>query len=178
MSLFVDRMIRAAKLDVQLYEEVEADPSAMTQAMNVVVLAGVAAGIGSSKIMGVSGIIWGSVSALAGWFIWSYITYIVGTKLLPEPQTKANYGELLRTIGFSSSPGLIRVLGILPGLGGIVVVGSSIWMLAAMVIAVRQALDFRSTGRAIGVCLVGWIIQGLAVFLFFSIFGGLLKAPR
>jgi hypothetical protein len=178
MSPFVDRMIRAAKLDVQLYEEVEADPGAMTQAMNVVVLAGVAAGIGSSRATGVGGIIWGSVSALAGWFLWSYITYIVGTRLLPEPQTKANYGELLRTIGFSSSPGLIRVLGILPGLGGIVFVGSSIWMLAAMVIAVRQALDFRSTGRAIGVCLIGWIIQGVIIFLLFSIFGGLSKAPH
>jgi hypothetical protein len=178
MSLFVDRMIRAAKLDVQLYEEVEADPGAMTQAMNVVALAGVAAGIGSSKVMGVSGIIWGSISALVGWFIWSYITYMVGTRLLPEPQTKADYGELLRTIGFSSSPGLIRVLGIIPGLGGIVYIASSIWMLAAMVIAVRQALDFRSTGRAVGVCLIGWIIQGVVIFLFFSIFGGLLKAPR
>ena len=178
MSLFVDRMIRAAKLDVQLYEEVEADPSAMTQAMSVVVLAGVAAGIGTSKVMGVGGIVWGSVSALAGWFIWAYITYMVGTRLLPEPQTKADYGELLRTIGFSSSPGLIRVLGIIPGFGGIVFVASSIWMLAAMVIAVRQALDFRSTGRAVGVCLIGWIIQGVLMFLFFSIFGGLLKAPQ
>jgi Yip1 domain len=178
MSLFVDRMMRAAKLDVQLYEEVEADPSTMTQAMSVVVLAGVAAGIGSSKMLGVGGIVWGSVSALLGWFIWAYITYLVGTKLLPEPQTKADYGELLRTIGFSSSPGLIRVLGIIPELGGIVFFASSIWMLAAMVIAVRQALDFRSTGRAVGVCLVGWIIQGVLMFLFFSIFGGLFKAPH
>jgi len=177
MSLFLDRMIRAAKLDVQLYEEVEADPSAMTQAMSVVVLAGVAAGIGSSKIMGGGGIVWGSVSALAGWFIWAFITYMVGTRLLPEPQTKADYGELLRTIGFSSSPGLIRALGIIPGLGGIVFLASSIWMLVAMVIAVRQALDYRSTGRAVGVCLVGWVIQGVVMFLFFSIFGGLTKGP-
>ena len=178
MSLFIDRMMRAAKLDVQLYEEVEADPSTMTQAMSVVVLAGVAAGIGSSKVMGVSGIIWGSVSALAGWFIWAFITYMVGTRLLPEPQTKADYGQLLRTIGFSSSPGLIRALGIIPGLGGIVFVASSIWMLVAMVVAVRQALDFRSTGRAVGVCLIGWIIQGVVMFLFFSIFGGPSKGPQ
>lgn len=175
MSVFVNRMMRAAKLDVQLYEEVEADPGAMTQAISVVVLAGVAAGIGSSKMMGAGGIVWGSLSALAGWFIWAYITYLVGTKLLPEAQTEADYGQLLRTIGFSSSPGLLRVLGIIPGLGGLVLAVSSVWMLVAMVIAVRQALDFRSTWRAVGVCLIGWIIQTAAMFLFLSVFGGLFK---
>jgi hypothetical protein len=100
------------------------------------------------------------------------LTYFIGTKLLPEPQTKADHGELLRTIGFSSSPGLIRVLGIIPVLQSIVFPVAAIWMLVAMVIAVRQALDYSSTLRAVGVCLIGWVIQIVLFVLLFSIFGG------
>ncbi len=93
MSSFTDRMIRAAKLDVNLYEEVEADKQAMGQAMAVVVLASLAAGIGSIGSTGFGGLVLGTVGALIGWFIWAFVTYFVGTKLLPEPQTEADYGS-------------------------------------------------------------------------------------
>ena len=159
MNSLIERMIRASKLDVALYEEVEADKGALGQAMTVVVLSSLAAGIGSLSIGGARGIILGLISALIGWFVWAYVTFLVGTKLLPEPQTRADHGELLRTIGFSSAPGLIRVLGIIPGLMKIVFLLAGIWMLIAMVIAVRQALDYQSTARAAGVCAIGWVIQ-------------------
>ena len=175
MSSFKDRIIRSAKLDVKLYEEVEADKGAMVQAMVVVILSSIAGGVGSLGKGGLSGLIWGTAIALVAWYVWAYITYIVGTKLLPEPQTNADYGELLRTIGFSSSPGLIRILGIIPGLAGLVFLIAGIWMLVAMVVAVRQALDYKSTLRAIGVCVIGWIIQALIIALFFSLFGGFEK---
>jgi hypothetical protein len=165
-------MIRAAKLDVNLYEEVEADKGAMGQAMGVVILSSVAAGVGTIGTIGIKGLVLGSIAALLGWFIWAFLTYFIGTRLLPEPQTKADYGELLRTIGFSSSPGVLRVLGIIPLLGGILNLITGIWMLVAMVIAVRQALDYKSTWRAAGVCLIGWIVQ-IAIFaLFFGLVGG------
>ncbi len=171
MASFTDRMIRAAKLDANLYEEVEADKGAMGQAMAVVVLASVAAGIGAIGTLGIMGLVLGTIAALLGWFIWAFLTYFIGTRLLPEPQTKADYGELLRTIGFSSSPGVLRVLGIIPSLGGILNFLIGIWMLVAMVIAVRQALDYKSTWRAVGVCLIGWIIQ-IAIFALLSMFFG------
>ena len=176
MSNFTTRVIRAARLDVNLYEEVEADKAALGQAMGVVVLSGVAAGIGSIGSAGFSGIITGTMAALIGWFIWAYITYIVGTKILPQPQTKADYGELLRTIGFSSSPGLIRVFAVIPFLSGIIFLVTSIWMLIAMVIAVRQALDYTGTLRAVGVCIIGWILQMITWMLFLSTFGGFFKS--
>jgi len=163
MSKFTERMIRAAKLDANLYEEVEADKTAMKQAMGVVVLSSLAAGIGSISMGGGRNLIVMTIVALVGWYIWAYLTYFIGTKLLPEEQTQADHGELLRTIGFSSSPGLIRVLGIIPGMANLVFTVAGIWMLVAMVIAVRQALDYKSTLRAVGVCLIGWLIQ--AVFL-------------
>ena len=172
MTHLKDRMIRAAKLDVDLYEEVEADQGALHQAMLVVVLSSVAAGIGSFGQGGLGGVLIGTIAAIAGWYIWAYLTYFIGTRLLPEPQTKADHGELLRTIGFSSAPGLIRVLGIIPGLTEIVFYIASIWMLVAMVIAVRQALDYESTWRAVGVCVIGWIVQAAFLMFLFNFLGG------
>ena len=172
MNSFKNRIIRAAMLDVNLYEEVEADKGAMGQAMGIVVLSSIAAGVGLIERGGFSGIFAGTIASLFGWYVWAYLTYFIGTKFLSEPQTKADHGELLRTIGFSSSPGLIRVLGIIPGLREVVFFTASIWMLVAMVIAVRQALDYNSTLRAVGVCVIGWVIQILILMLLFSILGG------
>ena len=172
MASFQDRIIRAAKLDVHLYEEVEADKGAMGQAMAVVILSSIASGIGTPAGLGLGGILIGTIAALVAWYIWAFLTYFIGTKLLPEPQTKADVGELLRTIGFSSSPGLIRVLGIIPFLRGLVFLAAGVWMLVAMVIAVRQALDYQSTLRAVGVCIIGWIAQALVLMLLFYFLGG------
>ncbi len=172
MQNYIDRIVRAAKLDINLYEEVEADKGAMGQAMGVVVLSSIAAGIGSIGTIGVKGIIVGAITALIAWYVWAYMTYFIGAKILPEPQTKVDHGELLRTIGFSSSPGLIRVLAIIPGISGIIFAIASIWMLIAMVIAVRQALDYQSTLRAVGVCIIGWVIQAIILMILFAALGG------
>ena len=173
MTSFTNRILLAAKLNPAVYEEVEADRTATGQAMAVVVLASLAAGIGSLQQIGVGigGLLMGTLTALLGWAAWAAIIYLVGTRLLPEPQTKADYGELLRTIGFASAPGLIRILGVVPGLMGIVFLAAGIWMLVATVIAVRQALDYHSTARAVGVCLIGWLAQLLIMALIFAITG-------
>jgi hypothetical protein len=177
MQNYIDRIVRAAKLDINLYEEVEADKGAMGQAMGVVVLSSIAAGIGSIGTMGLRGIIIGAITALIAWYVWAYMTYFIGAKILPEPQTKADHGELLRTIGFSSSPGLLRILAIIPGIGGIIFMIASVWMLVAMVIAVRQALDYQSTLRAVGVCMIGWVIQVIILMILFTVLGGGYSRP-
>ncbi len=171
MSNFQARIIRAAKLDIHLYEEVEADQEALGQAMGVVVLSSIAAGLATYDMGGFAGLITGTFGALISWFIWAYITYFVGTRILPVEQTHATHGQLLRTIGFSSAPGILRIIGIIPGLNLIISFIAGIWMLVAMVMAVRQALDYKSTGRAIGVCFIGWIVQGIIMALVYSIFG-------
>ena len=165
MPTIWDRLFRAAKLDVQLYEEVEADRDATVQAMIVVVLAAVAAGIGSLGSGSATAIVTGTLVSLVGWLVWAFLTYFIGTRMLPEPQTSADYGELLRTIGFASAPGVIRALGIVPGLGAPLFLIGGIWMLVAMVIAVRQALDYTSTLRAVGVCVIGWLVQVVIIIL-------------
>ncbi len=162
----IHRMIRAARLDVSLYEEVEKDVTATNEAVLVVVIASICAGIGMALgargvMAGAGGLVFGLVigiiTALVGWFIWSFITYFIGTRVFKGPKTEATYGELLRCIGFSASPGVIRILSFVPIVGGVIVFVAMIWSLVAMVIAVRQALDF-TTGRAIATCIVGFIV--------------------
>lgn len=171
MDNLTARMIRAARLDISLYEEVEADKGASIQAVIVVVLSSVAAGIGALAQAGIRGLFLLTVTALIGWYIWAYLTYFIGTKLMPEPQTHSNPGELLRTIGFASSPGMLRIFGFIPALGGLINFIVAIWMLITMVIAVRQALDYQSTGRAIGVCIIGWIIYVILTAILIAITG-------
>jgi len=172
MDGLAKRMIRAAKLDSSLYEEVEADKGALGQATAVVFLASLAAGVGASATDGIAGLLFGTVSSLAGWYIWAFLTYWIGTRFLPEPQTSADYGELLRTIGFSSSPGVIRAIGVMPGLTMAVFLAASIWMLAAMVVAVRQALDYTGTLRAVAVCAIGWVVQVLVILVLLTLLRG------
>ncbi len=170
MTTFTQRMIGAAKLDVHIYEEVEADRTAFRQAMGVVILSSVASGIGASG-RGAPGLFGGMVAALLGWLIMAWLTYMIGTRLLPESQTHADWGELLRTTGFATSPGILRIFGVVPLLGTPILLVTSLWMLYAFVIAVRQALDYTSTWRAFTVCIAGW----LAYVMIFLLLGGLLR---
>lgn len=165
MAGLVERMIGAAKLDAATYEEVEADRQATGQAALVVALASVAGGLGTIGQGGMRSVLLATLVNLLGWVMWAAVTYVVGTRLLPGPRTQADLGELLRTIGFSSSPGVLNVAGVIPGVGRVVAVVVSLWMLAAMVVAVRQALDFDGTGRAVAVCVVGFIVYLAAAVL-------------
>ena len=169
-SQFINRMIRASKLDVTLYEEVEADKSATVQAAIVVVLSSLAAGVGALSL-GASNFLMAPLLSLVSWYIWAYLIYLIGAKLFPEPNTEADHGQLLRTIGFSSAPGLIRIFGFTPELMSITFIGAGIWMLVAMVVAVRQALDYQSTWRAIGVVVIGFLVQAIVLIMFLRIFG-------
>jgi len=160
----IERVIGAARLDVHIFEEVEADTSATRQAFLVVALVALANGIAFWGSAGVVGLVVGIVAAVLGWASWAWIVYLIGTKILPEPETHADWGQLARTLGFAQSPGFLKVLGVVPVLGEIILFVVSFWMLATMIIAVRQALDYRSTVRAIGVVLLGFIPY--AIFLF------------
>lgn len=168
MRRFVGRMMRAALLDAAVYEEVEADASATWQAVGVVVLSSLCAGIVSGVEGGRGSMVLWTLVALVGWYFWAFLMYVIGTRLLPEEQTSADLGELIRTTGFSSAPGVLRIIGVIPWLRGIVFAIVSIWMLLAMIVAVRQALDYTSTFRAVGVCSLGYLIVLLLILLFVS----------
>jgi hypothetical protein len=173
MAGLVTRMLRAARLDAALYEEVEADPHALGQATTVVVLSSLAAGLGRHGVLP-GGILLMMLATLLGWYVWAYLTYLIGARWLPGPQTEADWGQLLRTMGFSSAPGLLQGFGVLLPEGGgkdILFLVIALWMLVAMVIAVRQALDYDSTLRAVGVCGIGWVLQLLLIGVVFGLLG-------
>ena len=169
----VERMIRASRLDVHIFEEVEADTSATRQALSVVVLVALTTGIASLGTTGFSGLFAGVVVSIAGWAFWAWIVYLVGTKIMPSDSTHADWGQLARTLGFAQSPGIFRVLGLVPVVGIFIFSAASIWMLVAMVVAVRQALDYTSTRRAIAVVLLGFIPYALLTYMAFALLGAL-----
>ena len=172
LNIFINRIFRAIKIDIDLYEEVEKDKKATLQAATVVVLSSLAAGVGALQI-GMSNFLLAPFMSLLSWYVWAYIIYFVGVKLLGDPKTKSNHGELLRTIGFSSAPGLIRVFGVTPDLMTVTFLGSAFWMLACMVVAVKSALKYESMWKAFGVVIIAWLFQAFFLFLVIVLFKGI-----
>ena len=186
MGQLLDRMIRAARLDAKFYTEVETDAAATRQALIIVLLYSICAGIGFGfadllrlgteyffvRMFTVM------VGALVFWLLWSRIIYFVGTTLFRGPKAPwrsiATYSELLRSIGFSATPGVLMIFAFVPfPVGAIISIVAGVWMFTATVIAVRQALDF-TTGRAISTCVVAGaiymlLIIGLMVLLYITL---------
>ena len=172
LNLFFSRIFRAIKIDIDLYEEVEKDKTATLQAGVVVVLSSLAAGVGALQ-MGASNFLIAPILSLLSWYVWAYVIYFVGVKLFGGTNTKSNHGELLRTIGFSSAPGLIRIFGVTPDLMTVTFIGSAFWMLACMVVAVKSALDYDSLLKSFGVVVVAWLVQAFFLFLVLILFKGI-----
>jgi len=156
---FGDRVVGAMKLDPNAFEDVERDATAIGQSVGVIVLAAVAEGIGWIYYGGLTGIVRGAFSAVIGFLVWSLIIWLVGTKLMPEPATKADFPETFRVLGFAAAPGLANVLTIIPIIGWLLWFVILLWRMAAMVIAVKQVLDYSTIGKAIVVVLIGFVIN-------------------
>lgn len=173
MGLYLYRLMGAAMLDAGMYEGVEADRRTTLQAMITVLLASVAAALGATGWYGVHPAVLVTVAVLAcaTWVAWAVMVFHIGTRMLREPQTAVTLGELLRTTGFAAAPGLLLVFAMLPAMSVPVFVGVGIWMLAAMVVAVRHALDFTSTWRAVAVCLIGVSLSLALAFVLGIVWG-------
>ncbi|MFQ6028548.1 MAG: YIP1 family protein [Dehalococcoidia bacterium] len=163
----INRMIGALRLDVHTFEDVENDESALGQAVLVVVIVAIASAIGGllSADNLIQGLIFGIIYSLVSWALWALITYVIGTTILKTPETHATWSQLARTTAFAQSPGLFRIFAFIPLIGGVIVFIAFVWQLTAMVIAVRQALDYQSTWRAVGVVLIGFIVVIIPVAL-------------
>ncbi len=171
-------------MDKSLYRTVEHDSGANRQAFTVIALVSLSSGIGAGidglleygALWFLWGLIVGLASAIVGWLLWALFTYVIGVTIFRVPGTEATYGQLLRTLGFAASPGVIRLFSFLWVLGGLVSLAATIWMLIAGVIAVREALGF-STGRAIGTCVLGWIVYMLLMFVVIILVPGIEYLP-
>jgi hypothetical protein len=165
MASLATRMTGAMTGNVATFEEVERDPNALGQAVAVIVIAAVASLVGNIFRNGLGGGLAVLVGTLLGYAVWTVLVVLIGTKLMPEPSTKADFAEGFRVIGFAASPGVFNVLAIIPFLGPLISFVISLWMLVVMVIAVRTVLDYTSTGRAVIVCLIGFVIYLILNFL-------------
>jgi hypothetical protein len=165
MASLGERMVGAMQGDVKTFAEIEADPTAIGQAVTVIVIAAVASLIGNVFRIGIMGGIMALVLTLVGYALWTFLIVLIGTKVMPEPTTKADFNEAFRVIGFTASPGVFNVLAIIPFLGPLISFVISIWMLVIAVIAVREVLDYSNTGRAIIVCLIAWVIYMVVTFV-------------
>ena len=158
----IRRMVRASALDAKLYEEVERDRNAVGQAAMVVLIVSVAAGIGQLLSFHPLGAIAAVISGFLGWIVWSFITYWLGITFFKTTATRVTPGEVLRTIGFSMTPGVLAIFSFIPVLGWALFAIGYLWALVAAVIGVRAAFDFTDTGRAVLLTLLGWLILVLA----------------
>jgi hypothetical protein len=157
-SLYIRCFIGAMTLDPSAYEDVESDRGAILQALATVLLASLAEGLALRAVLGPNSVVLTTVIALMGWVAWAVLTFEVGARILPGARTHSNVGELMRTLGFAAAPGCIAFLALVPGLPIPVLIFSRTWMLVAMIVAVRQALDYTSTWRAVAVCALAWLL--------------------
>jgi hypothetical protein len=168
ISLFLNRIYRSVKIDPEVFSEVQKDKNATISAGIVVVLSSIAAGFGATSL-GVGNFILAPVFSLLSWFVWAYIVYFVGVKLFPDVKTKTTQFALLRAIGFSSAPGIIRIFGINESLMTVTFVGAAFWMLACMVVAVKETLNYKSLWKALGVVIISWFVQAFFLLVILSL---------
>ena len=168
------RMLGAARLNVDTYEDVEKDKGATIQALIVVILVAISAGVGgllSDEGDLVRGLAFGAIRGVLSWAVWALVAWIVGTTLLKTQETEADWGQLARGTGFAQTPGLLNVFLFVPTVGGLIVFLAFLWQLACMVVAVRQSLDYTSTLRAIFVILIAFIPVIIINAILFAVLG-------
>ena len=168
ISLFLSRIIRSVKIDPEVFNEVKKDKNATLSAAIVVMLSSTAAGIGAASLGG-GNFILAPIFSLISWFVWAYIVYFVGVKLFPDTKTKTTQFALLRAIGFSSAPGIIRVFGFNEELMTVTFIGAAFWMLVCMVVAVKETLNYKSLWKALGVVIISWFVQAFVLIVIVAI---------
>tara|TARA_B110000285_G_scaffold164219_1_gene183362 strand:+ start:904 stop:1425 length:522 start_codon:yes stop_codon:yes gene_type:complete len=167
-TLFLNRIFRSVKIDPEVFNEVQKDKNATISAAVVVVLSSSAAGIGAASL-GASNFILAPIFSLVSWFVWAYIVYFVGVKLFPDSKTKTTQFALLRAIGFSSAPGIIRIFGFNEDLMTVTFIGSAFWMLVCMIVAVKETLNYKSLWKAFGVVIISWFVQAFILLAILSV---------
>ena len=172
----IGRMLGAALLRVDTYEEVERDGRATLQALGIVILVTIASVVGSllsgDDLEVVNAVIVGIVRGVASWALWALVTWIIGATICKTEHTEADWGQLARCTGFAQTPGILNVLSFIPVVGGLIWLAAAIWSLAAMVVGVRQALDYTSTCRAIIVILLALIPVAIMNLIVVFLTGG------
>lgn len=169
MKIFLNRYFRAVKLDVSLFQEIIEDPKTFNQALIVVFIYSMTSAWGTFGRSGATGNNIGMITTLVGWYVWAFSTYMVGARILPEAGTEPDRKTILRVMGFACAPGALRLLAFIPGFGLMILFIAVAWMVAAATVGVKQALNYESTSRALGVCIIGLVISGVFQLIMFVV---------
>ena len=165
METTIKRIMRAIMLDREFYKEAEADTSLNQEALMIVIIVSVIGAIGSffSSLMAqnfgqaILAFFVSAVVGVANYYIWSYVTYFIGTNMF---KGDAEPGELLRVLGYASAPRLLSLLGFIPCIGWLISLAGGIWSLVAGFFGVQEALDLDTTET-----LVTIVLGGLAILI-------------
>ena len=182
MASFGERVVGAMTLNAATFQEIENDPTAMGQAVGVIALAAVSMGLGWIFYSGLTGIVWNILSSVVAYAIWAVFIWLFGTKVMPDPATKADFPETFRTVAFAVAPGLLGIITIIPLLGWLLYFAIVLWQLAAMVVAVREVLDYTDTVKAVIVVVIGmvmyFVVMGMLMFITLgsAVFAGLINS--
>lgn len=172
MASFGERVIGAMRLDGNTFEEIERDPTAIGQAAGVIVLASVSTALGNIFWGGISGIMTSTIISLIQYAVWAVMVWVIGTKLMPDPATKADLPETFRVIGFAAAPGILGIVTIIPILGWLILFVLWLWSIAAMVVAVKHVLDYSDYVKPAIVVVIAFVVQMVVGFMLLAMAGG------
>ncbi len=171
-------MIRAARLDKEFYEEVERDTSYGQDALVVVVLAALAAGIGSfvgslflgrNVLAAIGSLIFGVIVAVLAYFVWVFVAQYVGTRFF---KGQGDFGEVQRAFGFAYAPQVLNVFSFIPCVGWVLPLVTWLWSLATGFVAIRQSLDQDDTNAALTMVVSFLVVLVISAIL--GLIGGVL----
>lgn len=169
---FGERVVGAMKLEPRAFEDVERDTTAISQAVGVIALAAVSAGIGNVWYGGIAGIVFGVITSLIGYVLWAVVVWLVGTKVMPDPGTNADFQETFRVLAFAAAPGVLGIVTIIPILGWLLMLLIWLWSIAAMVVAVKEVLDYTDTFKAVIVVIIGFVVNLVVTMVLSAMFVG------
>ena len=177
----IGRMLGAARLNSDTYEEIEKDGGATIQALLIVIVVTIASVVGSllgggEDVEVVRALVVGIIRGVVSWAVWALITWMIGSTILKTEDTEANWGQLARGTGYAQTPGILNVLIFIPGVGWLIALATFVWSFACMIVAVRQSLDYTSTLRAFFVILIAFIPVIIINIIVFALTGGDLGA--
>lgn len=175
MNILFARMLRVIKLDSSLFEEIIDDSTSQSQYAWVVAILAMATGFGMFSQAGATAVNICLVTTFLSWYFWAFSVYFIGTYMFREVESKTDRKTIMRVMGFANAPGALRLLGVVPQTAPVVFLVTTIWMIAASVTGVKQAMHIRENSKVVVLCagtwLLSFLVQVLLLILFFSVFG-------
>ena len=167
MQALFQRMLRAARMDAQLFEEIVSDPTLQGQSVWVVAIFAMATAFGTFTLISGTAVNIGLLTTMIGWYIWAFSVFYIGTRILKGDSAPPDRKTIMRVMAFACAPGIFRLLGLIPKTTTLVFIVTSLWMLATAVFGLKKVFPQRSTFKISVVTVVTWI--GATLFQFILI---------